>query len=148
MFIVETHNPLPAALRGGVFAIGNFDGVHRGHQALLARSKEIASAQGKPWGVVTFEPHPRSFFRPAEPAFRLTPPALKLRLLAALGADFTSVMPFNLDLSRLSAEEFIAQELVQKLGTSHVVAGFDFHFGAGRKGNADTLRAAGLAVDA
>lgn len=147
MFIVENHNPLPAALRGGVVAIGNFDGVHRGHQALLARTKEIARAEGKPWGVVTFEPHPRSFFRPAQPAFRLTPPSLKLRLLAALGADFTSLVPFNLELSRLSAEEFIAQELVQRLGASHVVAGFDFHFGAGRKGNAETLRGAGLQVD-
>ncbi len=128
-------------------AIGNFDGLHRGHQALLARTKEIAKREGKPWGVVCFEPHPRTFFRPAQPVFRLTPEALKLRLLRALGSDFTSVVPFNAELSSLSAEAFIAQELVGRLGASHIVAGFDFHFGAGRKGNAETLRAAGLKVE-
>ena len=147
MYVVSSQSPIPKALRGGIIAIGNFDGVHRGHQALLARAKELAIREGKPWGVVTFEPHPRSFFRPAQPVFLLTPAALKLRLLAALKADFVSVVPFSLELSRLSAEEFIAQELVQKLGVSHVVAGFNFHFGAGRKGNDETLRAAGLNVD-
>ena len=147
MFLVNPEKDLPVYLRGGVVAIGNFDGVHRGHQALLMRTREIAQALAKPWGVVTFEPHPRSFFRAAQPVFRLTPERLKLRLLAAMGADFTLVVPFNLELSRVSAEEFIAKQLVQKLGAAHVVAGFDFHFGAGRKGNADTLRGAGLSVD-
>ena len=147
MFVVSPTQELPHALRGGVVAIGNFDGVHRGHQALLARTKAIARSEGKPWGVVTFEPHPRSFFRPAQPVFRLTPEPLKLRLLAGMGAGFASVAPFNAELSSLSAEDFIAQELVQKLGVTHVVAGFDFHFGAGRKGHAETLRAAGLTVD-
>ena len=147
MLIVTPQQALPAALRGGIVAIGNFDGVHRGHQALLARAAALAKAQGKAWGVICFEPHPRSFFRPAQPVFRLTPEPLKLRLLAALGADFVSVVPFNAELSALGAEAFIAQELKQRLGASHVVAGFDFHFGAGRKGNAETLRAAGLSVD-
>jgi len=146
MIEVSLHIPLPESLRGGVVAIGNFDGVHRGHQALLAQAQEIARLAGKPWGVVTFEPHPRSFFRPEQPVFRLTPLALKLRLLKALGADFVSVMNFDADFSGLSPEKFVAQELTQKLGAAHVVAGFDFHFGKGRKGNVETLRGLGFEV--
>ena len=146
MYIIADKSPLPTHLRGGVVAIGNFDGVHRGHQALLARAQEIAAREGKPWGVVTFEPHPRSFFRPEQPVFRLTPPDLKLRLIKALGAGFASVVSFDAKLAALSAEEFVQRELTQKLGASHVVAGFDFHFGAGRKGHADTLRSMGLTV--
>ena len=147
MFIVSQNQPLPSQLRGGVVAIGNFDGVHRGHQALLARAKAIAASEGKPWGVICFEPHPRTFFRPTQPVFRLTQEALKLRLFSALGLDFASVVPFTAELSALSAEAFIAQELTARLGVTHVVAGFDFHFGAGRKGHADTIRAAGLKVE-
>jgi len=144
--LVNSTQTLPTNLRGGVVAIGNFDGVHRGHQALLARAQEIAAHEGKPWGVVTFEPHPRSFFRPEQPVFRLTPPDLKLRLIKALGAGFASVVNFDAKLAALSAEQFVQRELTQKLGASHVVAGFDFHFGAGRKGHADTLRSMGLTV--
>jgi riboflavin kinase/FMN adenylyltransferase len=143
---VSSKHPLPTALRGGVVAIGNFDGVHRGHQALLARAQAIAARDGKPWGVVTFEPHPRSFFRPEQPVFRLTPPALKLRLIAALGAGFASVVDFDAAVAAQSPEDFVRRELIEKLGVSHVVAGFDFHFGAGRKGHADTLRDMGLSV--
>ncbi len=146
MFEVSTHHPLPSHLRGSVVAIGNFDGVHRGHQALLAQAAQIAKGEGKPWGVVTFEPHPRTFFRPQQPVFRLTPPALKLRLFKALGADFVSVIKFDADLAGLSAEAFVQDELLARLGVAQVIAGFDFHFGQGRKGNADTLRAAGLQV--
>ncbi|MBG1233436.1 bifunctional riboflavin kinase/FAD synthetase [Aestuariivirga litoralis] len=146
MFEVTSENPLPDKLRGGIAAIGNFDGVHRGHQALLAQAKAIAAKEGKPWGVVTFEPHPRAFFRPEQPVFRLTSQALKLRLLKALGADFVSVVTFDSELASLRPEAFIVQELQEKLGASQVIAGFDFHFGAGRKGNADTLRTMGLKV--
>ncbi len=146
MFEVSSQNALPTALRGGVVAIGNFDGVHRGHQALLMQARDIAKRDGKPWGVITFEPHPRSFFRPEQPVFRLTPPALKVRLLKALGADFVSVVNFDAALAALSPEAFVNQELESKLGATSVVAGFDFHFGAGRKGHADTLRAMGLSV--
>jgi riboflavin kinase / FMN adenylyltransferase len=146
MFELHSNQQLPDDLRGGIVAIGNFDGVHLGHQALLAQTQALAKAAGRPWGVVTFEPHPRSFFRPEQPVFRLTPAALKLRLLKALGADFVSVVNFDANLAGLSPEEFVAQELTMKLGASHVVAGFDFHFGKGRKGNIDTLRELGLAV--
>ena len=146
MFEVSAKNPLPSHLRGSVVAIGNFDGVHRGHQALLAQAREIARREGKPWGVVTFEPHPRTFFRPQQPVFRLTPPALKSRLMKALGADFISVVTFDAELAGQSAESFVQGELLTRLGVTHVIAGFDFYFGQGRKGNADTLRAAGLQV--
>ncbi len=146
MFEVFAKNPLPSPLRGGAVAIGNFDGVHRGHQALLARTQELARREGKPWGVLTFEPHPRSFFRPEQPVFRLTPPALKLRLFKALGADFVSTVHFDAALSGQSAQTFAQEELINRLGATHVIAGFDFCFGEGRKGNADTLRAAGLEV--
>src|SRR5690349_24315218 len=88
MIIVDPAATLPPELRRASVAIGNFDGVHRGHQALLAEAQRSAAAAGRPWGVITFEPHPRSFFRPAEPVFRLSPLPLKARLLAALGADF------------------------------------------------------------
>ena len=146
MFEVSAKNPLPSSLRDSVVAIGNFDGVHRGHQALLLQAKNIAKREGKPWGVVTFEPHPRSFFRPQQPVFRLTPSALKLRLFQALGADFVLVIDFDAKLAGLSAEAFVQEELLNRLGVAQVIAGFDFYFGQGRKGNADTLRASGLQV--
>ena len=146
MIEVSLHAPLPDALRGSVVAIGNFDGVHRGHQALLERARAMARQESRAFGVVTFEPHPRSFFRPDQPVFRLSPQALKLRLLKALGADFVSVITFDAALAALAAEDFVRRELLEKLDVRHVVTGYDFHFGKDRKGNADTLRAMGLEV--
>jgi riboflavin kinase/FMN adenylyltransferase len=127
--------PVPEQYRGAVAAIGNFDGVHRGHQALLARAAEEAARRGTPWGVVSFEPHPRSFFKPDEPVFRLTPEPLKARLMAALGASFMVVLPFDRALAELSPEDFVTRHLVERLGVAHAVTGYDFHFGQGRKGN-------------
>lgn len=134
---------LPEALRGGVIAIGNFDGLHRGHQQLVRLAQDKAKALGKPCGLLTFEPHPRGFFRPAEPLFRLTPEPLKLSLAQALGLDFAVVMDFGADLARMEAEDFIRDALGRRLGAAHVVTGYDFHFGHGRKGNPDLLRAQG-----
>jgi riboflavin kinase / FMN adenylyltransferase len=128
------------AICDGVVAIGNFDGLHRGHQKLLALTVERARQTEKPCGLLTFEPHPRSFFKPDEPVFRLTPPALKQRLAQHLGLDFMYVLPFDASLSNASAEEFIATHLVEKLAASHLFTGYDFHFGKGRKGNAELLR--------
>ncbi len=128
------------AMRGGVVAIGNFDGLHRGHQELLSIARKQAEASGKPWGILTFEPHPRSFFRPAEPVFRLTPHPLKMRLASALGAEFAVNIDFNEALAGLDADEFILEHLVKRLGVSHVVTGYDFHFGKGRKGRPENLR--------
>jgi riboflavin kinase / FMN adenylyltransferase len=143
VIILDATAPVPAELRGASVAIGNFDGVHRGHQALLAEAQRAAAAAGRPWGVITFEPHPRSFFRPSEPVFRLSPAPLKARLLAALGADFMLPLTFDAALAGLEAEAFIERVLGEKVGVGHLVTGFDFHFGKGRKGNADLLRSLG-----
>ena len=94
-------------------------------------------------GIVTFEPHPRTFFRPDEPVFRLTPPDLKGRLAAALGAAFIIHLPFDRALAGLEPEAFVSQHLVQQMKVSHVVTGYDFHFGKGRKGNPAILQACG-----
>ena len=130
--------PAPEKARGAVVAIGNFDGVHRGHQQLLASARGIAP-EGVPWGMVTLEPHPRDLFRPDEPMFRLTPLAMKSRLLAAMGGDFTAVLPFSRDMAMLEPEEFVRRYLVEALEVAHVVTGYDFHFGHGRKGNPEMM---------
>lgn len=132
--------------KGAVIAIGNFDGVHLGHRALLAEAKAIASAGNKQFGVLTFEPHPRSLFRPDEAPFRITPPALKHRLLRDCGADFIVSLPFDWDFASQSAEEFVQKILANALAPSHVVVGHDFRFGQLRKGSAETIEAAGIAV--
>ena len=143
MELIQPDQPFPAGMRGGVVAIGNFDGVHRGHRMLLAAACEKAGARNASWGVVTFEPHPRSFFRPAEPVFRLTPLPLKARLLAGLGAEFVSVVAFDAALASLSPEAFVLRELVERLRVRHVVTGYDFHFGKGRKGSPETMQRLG-----
>ncbi len=130
-------------MRHAVVAIGNFDGVHRGHQALLSIAGKEAAAARAPFGVLTFEPHPRLFFRPGQPMFRLTPPALKERLLAATGADFQLTLEFNRALANLEARDFVRNILVERLGVSRVVTGYDFHFGHGRKGNPELMRRLG-----
>ena len=127
-------------MRQGVVAIGNFDGVHRGHQALLFMAREEASRIGAPFGVLTFEPHPRLLFRPEQPLFRLTPSPLKERLIAAAGADFQLTLDFNRALASLDARDFVEDILVRRLVVSKVVTGYDFHFGRGRKGNPELMR--------
>ena len=138
----NTHN-CPEALKGATLAIGNFDGVHRGHQAVLRVALDRAHASGALSGVMSFEPHPRAFFQPGKPMFRLTPQALKLRLFEALGLDMAVVLPFNAELAARPAEDFVRDILVEGLGVSHVITGGDFHFGKGRDGNPDVLRALG-----
>ncbi len=130
-------------LRGAVVAIGNFDGVHRGHRAVIATARERARALGRPAAALTFEPHPRSFFRPQEPLFRLTDERNKLRLLSTTGLDGAIVLRFDAALAVLSAEEFVERILVGTLGIAGVTVGFDFHFGANRTGSPDYLAAAG-----
>ncbi|RAI04431.1 bifunctional riboflavin kinase/FMN adenylyltransferase [Acuticoccus sediminis] len=125
---------LPAELTGGVVAIGNFDGVHRGHQTVL----NAAIARGRPAVGLTFEPHPRAFFSKA-PIFRLTPPEEKARVMAAVGLDAMVVVPFDEALARQSAEDFVAHVLVEQMGASAVVVGHDFKFGARRRGDGDLL---------
>lgn len=131
------------ALRGGVVAIGNFDGLHRGHQELLALALQQAKARGVSFGILSFEPHPRSFFKPLDPVFRLTPHALKARLASHLGADFLYALRFDAALANTEPEDFVRTYLVENLGVAHVVTGYDFHFGKGRKGNPDLLQSMG-----
>jgi riboflavin kinase/FMN adenylyltransferase len=145
MELFENPQALPPPFRGGVVAIGNFDGVHPGHARLVASARETAQASGRVSGVLTFEPHPKSVFRPGTPPFRLTPWPAKRRLLAELGLDFTCVLTFDRDFAGRSAEDFIDRVLVEALGISHAVVGYDFCFGRGRAGTGETLTAAALA---
>ena len=141
--VVRGEEPDDPALNGAVVAIGNFDGVHRGHRAVIAAARARAKALGRPAGALTFEPHPRSFFRPSEPLFRLTDERAKLRLLAAIGLSGAIVLRFNAALAQLTAEEFIAQVLVGRFAVAGVAIGFDFHFGLNRAGSPEYLAARG-----
>ena len=132
------------ALRGATVAIGNFDGVHRGHKAVIAAALARARALGKPAAALTFEPHPRAFFNPDEPLFRLTPEPAKLRLLAATGLDGAIVLSFDAELAKLSAEDFVGRVLVDRFAISGAAIGFNFHFGANRAGSPEFLQAQGV----
>lgn len=132
-----------AASRGGVVAIGNFDGVHRGHQALIARTVALAKETGRPAGAIVFEPHPREFFVPDEAHFRLTPLPEKLRLFQQAGLDFVRVLTFDATLAAMSAEAFIATVLAGELRISGAVVGYDFFFGNKRAGTPQMLAEAG-----
>ncbi|WP_309083859.1 bifunctional riboflavin kinase/FAD synthetase [Chelativorans sp.] len=136
---------IPPGLRGGVIAIGNFDGVHRGHQAVLARALQIAEVENAPPVVLTFEPHPRRVFRPDVPLFRLTPAPMKARVLGAMGFAAVVEQPFTREFSSLPAVRFVAEVLSAGLGAAHVVTGYDFHYGKGRGGTPETLEAGGQA---
>jgi riboflavin kinase/FMN adenylyltransferase len=126
-------------LRGAVVAIGNFDGVHRGHKAVIAAAQKRAAALGRPAAALTFEPHPRTFFNPGEPLFRLTDETAKLRLLAATGLDGAIVLTFDEALAQLSAEAFVTRILVERFAVSGAAIGFNFHFGANRAGSSEFL---------
>jgi riboflavin kinase/FMN adenylyltransferase len=145
MLVVHGYDHVPSAARGGVLALGNFDGVHRGHQVVLARAIEIARAEGRRAGVLLFEPHPHEFFRPEEPYFRLTSLDQKLAIMGGLGLDTAAVLAFDAALAGLDAQAFVERVLVGGFGVSHVVAGYHFFFGRGRTGSPDTLRSAGRA---
>lgn len=151
MDVVRFRREVPQSLKGAVLAIGNFDGVHRGHQAVLAEAKRIAEAEGLCAGSVLFEPHPREFFEPNVPFFRLTPLPLKLELLEAFGLDQTFVIDFDADLAGLSADAFATDVVAKGLGASHVVVGHDFTYGKGRTGSVEQLtglgRVLGFGVD-
>ena len=117
-FLVVRDTAPDGALRGAVLAMGNFDGVHLGHQAVIAAAREKAAEFGRPAGVLTFEPHPRAFFHPGEPLFRLTDERTKLRLLAATGLDGVVVLTFNAALAATTAEDFVARILVGEFAVS------------------------------
>lgn len=137
---------VPADLKGGALALGNFDGVHAGHQAVIGAAVAQAHAAGKPALVATFDPHPSLHFRADSPPFALTSLEQKLRHFEALGVDGAIVIPFDAALAAHSADEFVAEWLSsQHLGISHVVTGEDFSFGKGRSGNAAVLAELGKA---
>ncbi len=123
------------ALRGASVALGNFDGVHLGHRSVIDRARRADA----PLGIVTFEPHPREFFAPDAPPFRLMGAETRANRLARLGVERLFTLPFNAELSRLSARDFAAQVLRDGLGIAHVVVGADFCFGKGRAGTAAML---------
>jgi riboflavin kinase/FMN adenylyltransferase len=142
-FLVVRDSAPDDALRGAVVAIGNFDGVHRGHRAVIGAALDQARALGRPAAALTFEPHPRAYFNPGEPLFRLTDEAVKLRLLASTGLDGAIVLTFDAALAGLSAESFVERILVERFAVSGAVIGFNFHFGSNRAGSPDFLKAQG-----
>jgi riboflavin kinase/FMN adenylyltransferase len=143
---------VPADYRGGIVALGNFDGFHRGHQAVVGRAVERARAEGRPVLVATFDPHPVRYFRPDIPPFRLTTLDQRQRLFAAAGADAMLVFRFDAALAAVTAEGFVGEWLAERIGAAGVVTGEDFTFGKGRGGNVPVLQALaachGMSVDA
>lgn len=129
----------PAGLESAIAAIGNFDGLHRGHRAVIARAQALARQRGRPCVLLTFEPHPSDFFARGASVFRLTPPQAKAREAERLGLDGVIALRFDEALARLSAQEFVDRVLVERLGLFGAVVGYDFHFGAKRLGNPQFL---------
>lgn len=130
-----------------VIAIGNFDGVHLGHQALLGQAKKIAEAKNKKFGVLTFEPHPRRLFQPDQPPARITSAPIKAQRFETHGVDILFSLDFNWDFASQKPEDFIKSVLINGINAAHVVVGYDFCFGQLRKGSAETIRQAGINVD-
>jgi riboflavin kinase/FMN adenylyltransferase len=139
-FTIIRDNTAAAAIpKGTVVAMGNFDGVHLGHRAVIAAALQMGRAHRKPALAVTFEPHPRSFFSPNTPQFRLTDEAAKLRLLAGTGLAGAVVMTFDKARAGTTAQDFIHHDLIERLGVSGIAVGYDFHFGKGRVGSPSLL---------
>jgi riboflavin kinase/FMN adenylyltransferase len=139
MKIFRHYEDVPELCRGAVVAIGNFDGVHRGHHALIAHAKKIAKADGAPLAVLAFEPHPREFFRPTAECFRLTPFRTKARLLAEQGVEVMYALTFDAEMAKMPAEDFVRDVLVNALGVHAVLVGADFRFGKARLGDTTML---------
>jgi riboflavin kinase/FMN adenylyltransferase len=137
--VIRDATPASAIPRGAVVAMGNFDGVHLGHRAVIDAALAMGRAHGRPALAVTFEPHPRSFFSPNSPQFRLTTETSKLRLLAATGLAGAVVMTFDKARAGTSAQDFIHHDLIERLGISGIAVGYDFHFGKGRVGSPSLL---------
>ena len=149
---LDGSSAVPQALRGGIVALGNFDGFHAGHQAVVGRAIARARAEGRPALVATFDPHPVRFFKPDLPSFRLTTLDQRQRLFAKAGADAMIVFHFDRALASVPAEDFVTDWLIGRIGAAGVATGEDFTFGKGRGGNVEVLQRLGaehgLSVDA
>ncbi len=139
MEIFHSFTDAPVSAQGASVALGNYDGVHRGHRAVISEAGTVARALGAPLGVLVFEPHPRRFFAPHTPPFRLTSLETKARLLAALGVDVLFALTFDETMAAMSPQDFVLDVLIGGLKVSHVVAGEDFRFGRGRAGDMTML---------
>ena len=137
--IIRDTTPASDIPKRAVVAMGNFDGVHLGHRAVIAAALQMGRAHGCPALALTFEPHPRSFFSPNSPQFRLTDEAGKLRLLAGTGLAGAVVMTFDKARAGTTAQDFIHHDLIGRLGISGIAVGYDFHFGKGRVGSPSLL---------
>ncbi|MFM5923350.1 MAG: bifunctional riboflavin kinase/FAD synthetase [Novosphingobium sp.] len=143
---LDASAPIPESLRGAVLALGNFDGFHRGHQAVAGEALRWARAEGRPAIVATFDPHPVRHFAPDAPPFRLTTLDQRQELFEAAGADAMLVFQFDAALAATTAEDFVRELLARRLGAAGVVTGEDFTFGKGRGGNVAILAELGRAV--
>ena len=143
MQLVRHSSGVPASARGGVVTIGNFDGVHLGHRAVVGAARRIASEMDAPLAAVTFEPHPRRYFQPGAPAFELTPLRGNKRQLDVLGIETVRLVHFDESVASAPPERFVEQVIVAGLEARHVVVGYDFVFGRGRSGNVELLTALG-----
>lgn len=141
--IIRDTTSAPEIVRGAVVALGNFDGVHLGHRVVISSAIDMGRKLQKPALAVTFEPHPRSFFSPNTPQFRLTDANAKLRLLAGTGLDGAVVMTFDAHRAGTTAQDFINHDLIARLGISGICVGYDFHFGKGRSGSPALLMSEG-----
>jgi riboflavin kinase/FMN adenylyltransferase len=137
--VIRDHTPAAEIPKGSVVAMGNFDGVHLGHRAVIAAALEMAKAHKKPALALTFEPHPRRFFSPTTPQFRLSDESAKLRLLAGTGLAGAVIMTFDKGRAGTTAQDFIHHDLIERLGVSGIAVGYDFHFGKGRVGSPSLL---------
>ncbi len=141
--VIRGWKDLSESDRGAAVAMGSFDGVHLGHQQVIELANRAAADLGAPLGVITFDPHPRVYFRPEEPAFRLMKTDQQARALEKLNVDILYVLPLDHDLADMTDREFAARVLHDGLGARHVAVGFDNSFGKGRSGTPDTMRAYG-----
>lgn len=139
--VITDYKNVPSEARGACIALGNFDGVHSGHEAVIATASEQAATIGAPLGVLIFEPPPRRYFQPDSEPFRIMRPETRRKQLADLGASLIFELPFNKEMASMSPEAFVRDVLVEGLGLAHLSVGFDFRFGKGREGDTGTLEA-------
>lgn len=141
--VIRDWRDLPVSQRGAAVAVGAFDGVHRGHQAVIASARAAAQRLGAPLAVVSFDPHPRRLFQPEAAPFRLMTADQMARAMAPLGVDRLYLIPFDREMAGMTDEEFARRVLSEGLGVAHAAVGFDFTFGKGRSGSPEALRTYG-----